>query len=107
MTYYALRDTRTPLRYALFRVGAGIVLGYLFALRLPGWVGMAPRWGAAGLAVAAGLAGWIELLMLRRTLNQRIGTTGVPVVYLTQLWGAALAAVIAAWAWSSVTPSWR
>jgi putative peptidoglycan lipid II flippase len=96
-TYYALRDTRTPLRYALCRVAVGIVLGYLFALPLPQWLGVAPRWGAAGLAVAAGLAGWVEMLMLRRTLNRRIGKTGLSVTYLTQLWGAAAAAVMAAW----------
>jgi putative peptidoglycan lipid II flippase len=96
-TYYALRDTRTPLRYALFRVAVGIALGYLFALPLPLWVGMAPRWGAAGLAVAAGLAGWVEMLMLRHTLNRRIGRTGLPVTYLTQLWGAAATAATAAW----------
>jgi putative peptidoglycan lipid II flippase len=96
-TYYALRDTRTPLQYALFRVAVGIVLGYLLALPVPQWIGVAPRWGAAGLAVAAGLAGWLEMLMLRRTLNRRIGKTGLPVTYLTRLWGAAAAAAIAAW----------
>jgi putative peptidoglycan lipid II flippase len=96
-TYYALRDTRTPLRYALFRVVVGIGLGYLFAIPLPRWVGLAPRWGAAGLAVAAGLAGWVEMLMLRHTLNRRIGKTGLPMVYLAQLWGAAAAAVMVGW----------
>src|SRR5207247_8634956 len=33
--YYALRDTRTPLRYALVRVMLTTVLGYLFAIPLP------------------------------------------------------------------------
>ena len=27
-TFYALRDTRTPLRYAIMRVGIAMVLGY-------------------------------------------------------------------------------
>src|SRR5713101_3355729 len=34
-TYYALHDTRTPLRYAIVRVALTTVLGYLFALPLP------------------------------------------------------------------------
>src|SRR5262249_45956921 len=34
-SYYALRDTRTPLRYALARVGLTTVLGYLFPFPLP------------------------------------------------------------------------
>ena len=32
--FYALRDTKTPLRYAMFRVALTGVLGYLFALPL-------------------------------------------------------------------------
>ena len=79
-TYYALRDTRTPLRYALVRVALTTVLGYLFAFWLPGPLGIAPRWGAAGLTASAGMAGWVEMLMLRRTMNARIGRTGLPVV---------------------------
>ncbi len=34
-TYYALRDTRTPLRFALVRVVLTTGLGYLCALPLP------------------------------------------------------------------------
>ena len=36
------------------------------------------RWGAAGLTASAGMAGWIEFLLLRRALNGRIGRTGLP-----------------------------
>ena len=48
-TYYALRDTRTPLRYALVRVALTTVLGYLFAIPLPRLARRAALWGAAGL----------------------------------------------------------
>src|SRR5215472_4432081 len=34
-TYYALRDTRTPLRFAIIRVTLTTVLGLFCALRLP------------------------------------------------------------------------
>ncbi|HEV8176847.1 MAG TPA: murein biosynthesis integral membrane protein MurJ, partial [Gemmatimonadales bacterium] len=59
-TYYALQDTRTPLRFAVVRVSLTVVLGYIFAIPLPLQLGIDPRWGAAGLTVSAGLAGWIE-----------------------------------------------
>ena len=72
-TYYALRDTRTPLRYAVIRVALTTVLGYVFAIPLPRWLGLAPEWGAAGLTASAGIAGWVEMLLLRATLNARIG----------------------------------
>ena len=97
-TYYALRDTRTPLRYAVVRVSLGVVLGYLFAIPVPRWLGIPAMWGAAGLAVSAGLTGWIEMLLLRRTLSERIGSTGVPAPYAVKLWGSAIAAGGAAWA---------
>ena len=77
-TYYALRDTRTPLRYAIVRVALTTVLGYLFAIPLPRLLGIAPEWGAAGLTASAGIAGWVEMLLLRSTLNARIGRTGLP-----------------------------
>ena len=44
-TYYALRDTRTPLRYAIVRVALTTVLGYVFAIPLPRLLGIAPEWG--------------------------------------------------------------
>jgi putative peptidoglycan lipid II flippase len=96
-TYYALYDTRTPLRFAMVRVVLTVVLGYLFAIPLPGLLGMDQRWGVAGLTASAGLAGWVEFILLRRTLNSRIGRTGVPLSYMIRLWGSALAAASAAW----------
>jgi putative peptidoglycan lipid II flippase len=96
-TYYALRDTRTPLRYAIVRVLLTTVLGYIFAIPLPRWIGISPVWGAAGLTASAGLAGWVEMLLLRRALNQRIGRTGLPAVFVAKLWGSAIAAAGVAW----------
>src|SRR4029077_8992404 len=75
-TYYALSDTGTPMRYAIIRVVLTTVLGYLFAIPLPRLLGVAPAWGAAGLTASAGIAGWLEMYMLRRTLNHRIGREG-------------------------------
>ena len=97
-TYYALQDTRTPLRYALLRVALAPVLGYVFSMPLPRLLGIPPLWGAAGLTAAAGIAGWIEMLMLRRTLNSRIGRTGLDLGYMARLWLAAGTAAGVAWA---------
>jgi putative peptidoglycan lipid II flippase len=96
-TYYALRDTRTPLRYASLRVALTVGLGYVCALPLPRWLGIDPHWGAAGLTASAGVAGWVEFTLLRRTLNARIGATGVPVGLVARLWGAAAVGAAAAW----------
>jgi len=103
-TYYALRDTRTPLRYALVRVVLTTGLGYLFAIPLPRVFGLPPIWGAAGLTASAGLAGWVEMLLLRATMNARIGRTGLPATYVAKLWTSAAAGAAIAWAVKLVIP---
>ncbi|HEX3644080.1 MAG TPA: murein biosynthesis integral membrane protein MurJ [Vicinamibacterales bacterium] len=103
--YYAFRDTRTPLRYAVIRVALTTVMGYLFAIPLPLLLGLAPEWGAAGLTASAGIAGWVEMLMLRATLNARIGRTGLPAPYVAQLWGSAIAGAAVGWGVKIALPS--
>jgi putative peptidoglycan lipid II flippase len=106
-TYYALRDTRTPLRYAVLRVTFGAALGYFCSLHLPRLLNVDPRLGAAGLTVASGTAGWIEYLLLRRSLNRRIGTTGLPVSYTAKLWLGALIGAGLAWAVKLAIAGWH
>src|SRR5208282_4673250 len=62
-TYYALRDTRTPLRFAIIRVVLTTILGYLSAVPLPHLLGIDQRWGVAGLTISAGISGWVEFLL--------------------------------------------
>ncbi len=96
-TFYALRDTRTPLRFAIVRVVLTTVLGYIAALRLPGWLGLDPRLGVAGLTASAGIAGWVEFFLLRREITRRIGSTGVNAAFTFRLWGAAILSALIAW----------
>jgi len=97
-TYYALHDTRTPLRYAILRVSLTAVLGYLCAIPLPPAIGIDLKWGAAGLTASAGIAGWVEFAFLRRTLNRRIGRTGLALAYVAKLWLAAAVGAGVGWA---------
>jgi putative peptidoglycan lipid II flippase len=96
-TYYALHDTRTPLRFASVRVVLTTVLGYLFALPLPRLLGIDPHWGAAGLTASAGIAGWIEFLLLRSRMNRRIGVTGLSPRFIASLWAAAAVGAAVGW----------
>jgi putative peptidoglycan lipid II flippase len=104
-TYYALNDTKTPLRYAIVRVIVTSVLGYLFALQVPRWIGIDPHWGGAGLTLSFGIAGWTEFTLLRHSLNERIGVTGTPARLMLRLWGAAIAAGALAFGLKLVLPS--
>ena len=97
-TYYALHDTRTPLKYAVVRVALTTGLGYLCAIPLPPLLGVDPKWGAAGLTASAGVAGWVEFVLLRRSLNKRIGRTGLPFDFVMKLWSGAVAGAAIGWA---------
>ncbi len=96
--YYALRDTRTPLRYAVLRVLLTTIFGYLCSIPLPPLLGLNPRWGVVGLTASAGLCGWLELILLRSSLKPRIGKTGLPVSFTLKLWTAAALGAAAGWA---------
>ncbi|HEY6805022.1 MAG TPA: murein biosynthesis integral membrane protein MurJ [Pyrinomonadaceae bacterium] len=94
-TYYALNDTKTPLRFAIIRVVLTTVLGYLCSLPLPRALGIDQKWGVAGLTASAGIAGWVEFVLLRLSLNRRIGKTGLPASYIAKLWlGASVGAAV-------------
>jgi putative peptidoglycan lipid II flippase len=93
--FYALRDTRTPLKFAVVRVALTLVLGYFCALPLPPLLGIDRRWGVAGLTLSAGVAGWIEFVLLRRSLQNRIGAVPYSTVSVLKMWLAALVAAAA------------
>ncbi len=96
-TFYALRDTRTPLVYAVIRVVLTTALGWLGAIVLPPALGIDPRWGTAGLTASAGIAAWAELALLRGALARRIGRTALPATFVPRLYGAAIVAAAVAW----------
>ncbi|MDR3763047.1 MAG: murein biosynthesis integral membrane protein MurJ [Acidobacteriota bacterium] len=103
-TFYALRDTRTPLHYALVRVALTLCLGYAFSIPLPRALGIDMNWGVAGLTSSAGIAGWVEFLLLRRGLQRRIGRVEFAASRLLKLWASALLAAAVAFALERVLP---
>jgi putative peptidoglycan lipid II flippase len=90
--FYALYDTKTPLRFAIVRVVLTTALGFVFALWLPHPLGIDPKWGVAGLTASAGISGWAEFALLRRALSARIGTVSLSRKFLVFLWTSAFAA---------------
>jgi putative peptidoglycan lipid II flippase len=104
VAHYALGDTKRPLQFAVIRLIVAGGLGYVGALYAPAWLGLAPQWGAAGLTASAGVAGWIEFVLLRTNLNRRIGHTGLAPSYLMRLWIAGLVAAPVAFATKLALP---
>ena len=95
--FYALHDTRTPMRFALLRVITSIALGATLAVYGPRLLGINAQWGVAGITVAAGLAGWLEFALLRRALRVRLGRVELPGRTRAILWSAAGLGAALAW----------
>ena len=90
--FYALLDPKTPLRFATIRVMLTAVLGVIAALWLPQWLGLSQKWGVAGLTASAGIAGWVEFMLLRHALSKRIGKTPIAPSFTLRLWSVAISA---------------
>lgn len=80
--FYSLKDTRTPLKFAMVRVILGSALGYWGALHLPAQWGLEAKWGVPLIVLASGFAGWVEFGFLRYQFNKKIQSkTGLPLVF--------------------------
>jgi putative peptidoglycan lipid II flippase len=102
--FFALGDTKTPMRFALIRVALVAALGYLLAMIVPPLLHIDPKWGTAGLTASAGLAGWVEFSLLRRALQRRIGNVGIPFSFLARGWATACVMALPATALRWVIP---
>jgi putative peptidoglycan lipid II flippase len=89
-TFYSLKDTKTPLKFAVIRVVLTSVLGYFCALVLPNLLHIDAIWGTTGLTASAGFSGWVEFYLLRKNLNKLIGQTGLKITYQIKLWSCSL-----------------
>jgi putative peptidoglycan lipid II flippase len=96
--FWALQDTRTPLRFASIRVLLTAGLGWMLAFPVPRWLGLPAHVGLIGLTMSAGMAGWIEFSLLRASMNRRIGRTGLQAGYMAKLWILAIGAAALAFA---------
>jgi putative peptidoglycan lipid II flippase len=94
--YWALRDTRTPFRFASLRVMLTAALGWFLAFPVCRWLGFPARLGLVGLTLSSGMAAWIEFSLLRSRMNRRIGKSGLPMRQTAKLGGLALGAAILA-----------
>lgn len=105
--FYALKDTRTPLWFALARLALTAGLAWWAAVRMPGALGVPQEIGLVGITATTGLAAWVEYALLRRALNRRIGATGLPARTAARLWGSAAVAGAVGLGVKAALTTWR
>ncbi|HET6411700.1 MAG TPA: murein biosynthesis integral membrane protein MurJ [Anaeromyxobacter sp.] len=87
--FYALKDARTPLLFALVRLALTAGLAWWSAVRMPDALGVPREVGLVGITATTGVAAWVEYALLRRALGRRIGATGLAARTFLRLWGSA------------------
>jgi len=90
--FYAMHDTKTPLKCALIRVALSSTLGYCASQYAPYFLHINTLYGTVGITVASGLSGWVEYRMLRYTLSKVVGKVTLGKRYIVSLWICALIA---------------
>lgn len=90
--YYALKDTKRPLKFAAIRVTLGIALGYYAVQILPGQLGLPSHLGAVFITVTTGITAWLEMWLLKNTLRRDLGGLPSTRTQLGKVWPAALLA---------------
>lgn len=104
--FYALQDTRTPIRIGMFCVGITLLCNILFVLTLPEY------WRHVGLAASTVISECVNALLLARILQRRIGGFNLPGVLRGFLRALCAATGMAAAAWlahrllGGVLPLW-
>ncbi|MBC7533737.1 MAG: murein biosynthesis integral membrane protein MurJ [Oligoflexus sp.] len=88
-TFYALKNTITPLRCSIYRVLTSTVGAVLFAIYLPKYVPMSPAMATAGISFATSLAAVLEFLLLRNALKKAIAFENLPGIFIAKLFFAA------------------
>jgi putative peptidoglycan lipid II flippase len=97
-SFFAMRDTRTPLAFALARISVGAFLSATFLFVLPNllnpqFISDYPLWRAAGLSLGGSLGFWLEFGLLYSAFESRVGPPeGRPGYYLRLFISVALAA---------------
>ena len=114
--FWALRDTKTPAKVAVVRViiSAAVALPLMFLLdgfSVTQTLGLAADeqplfFGAAGLALGASVAAWIELWRLRVSLRKRLASFRLPWGSVLKMSGLAIAAMMPAALLWWLLPAW-
>jgi putative peptidoglycan lipid II flippase len=89
-TFYALQDTRTPVRMAIISVIANIVLGIILMRYL----------SHGGLALSTSLASILNLGLLARALRQKLGFLGLKTIAASTGQSLACSTIMGAGVWA-------
>jgi len=91
-SFFALRDTRTPARVAILRVGIAGLVGVAVTLYIRFVNPDFSYWGPVVLAGGTGIAAWIEWMFLRSSLREKVAGVGIGRAPLVQLLSASILA---------------
>src|SRR5208337_1795331 len=103
--FWALGNTRTPMRIACFRVALTALLGCLAVFPIRSIFALDAIYCSAALTASAGVAGWIEFLLFRHARAANIGRFNLGGRMIMALWGIAIVSAAIAFGVKLLVPS--
>ncbi len=91
-SFYAMKDARTPLKFAIVRVLFSAGGGYVASTIIPPMFNFDVELGTVGLTISASIATAVEYYLLKTRSRKVLGTSGVPLMYSCKVWLCALIA---------------
>lgn len=95
--FWALEDTRTPLKFAMLRIAFATATGYAIVQVVRERFGFSVMEATFGFTLASSCGAWIEFGLSTRALRSRLGDFGLPWRETAKPWIAALVAGGLAW----------
>jgi putative peptidoglycan lipid II flippase len=105
--FWALGNTRTPLRIACYRVALTALFGILTVFPLRSLLALGVVSCSAILTASAGVAGWIEFLLFRHALATTIGRLKLGGRMIGMLWGVAIVSAAIAFGLKLIIPGFH
>ena len=96
-SFYAIKDARTPLKFALVRVLFSAGGGYIASTIIPPMFNLDVELGTVGLTISASIATAVEYYLLKIRSRKILGASGVPILYSCKVWFCAFFAGIGSW----------
>ena len=99
-SFFAMRDTKTPMGFALARIAVGAFLSASFLFFLPRFLNPAlfaenPLFRVAGLSLGGSIAFWLEYALLYNAFEQRVGPPEPRPGYMPKLLSCVFLATVA------------
>lgn len=94
--FYAFHDTRTPLKFAIYRVMFAATFSLVSILYLTKIAHVEGAWAGVGITLVSGLSSWIEYYLLKKKIQIKMKSVGIDFNFMRKIFLISVASAIVA-----------